>query len=527
MAAPGERFTYTINLTNRGNGSAANITLNDTLAEGLEYVNATGAVTVSNRTLLWSWAELPANGSAGLEVQVAVAAGVVDGVVLPNTALCNYTDLKGLKAWNVSSEMVLVYAAAPVLSLSKAVNRSSVRPGEEVQFNISLENRGHGAARDLKITETLPPQLEFVSAVPVPTETLVWRVSTLGTGWYNITLNTRVAAGAVGGANLTNLVEVNASTTGGVALPGIRAWASVPVENVSGPIDTTPPYIVTHTPAKGATGVPTKTVITVTFSEEMCKSAMELAFRTGPSANGTKSWNANGTVLTFTPASKLKEGVSYTVIIDTNAKDLAGNAMAAQYSWSFTTAKKAAPPPAADLFAYLGMAMVAIIAVGLIAMLILSRPRDKDGEKGKAGGKGDGETDEAGQEGKKEAGEKEAESDQGMKDLGMADGKDEGGPKPEDVLGMAGGMMEPEKEGPKERPKEESKAEPGKGEEKEKGNKEKKEESGMKEAGGKPAEVKKEEVKEPPAKEEVKEPPKKEEPKKDMDLDDIMASLKG
>jgi hypothetical protein len=44
-----------------------------------------------------------------------------------------------------------------------------------------------------------------------------------------------------------------------------------------------------------------------------------------------------GTVATFSPLSNLVSGAPYTATITTGARDLAGNALASNYVWSFTT----------------------------------------------------------------------------------------------------------------------------------------------------------------------------------------------
>src|SRR5437016_3623460 len=66
-------------------------------------------------------------------------------------------------------------------------------------------------------------------------------------------------------------------------------------------------------------------VITSCFTLELC---------TTPVA-GTVSYS--GVTATFTPAANLAPLTTYTATISTGAKDLAGNALASDMSWSFTT----------------------------------------------------------------------------------------------------------------------------------------------------------------------------------------------
>lgn len=97
-------------------------------------------------------------------------------------------------------------------------------------------------------------------------------------------------------------------------------------------VDTEDPSVIDHTPT--GNDVPLNTQITVTFDEEMNKSATEEAFFTLPQISGTESWSGNKLILT--PDSNLDEGETYTAKVSNAAKDLAGNTLS-MYEWSFTT----------------------------------------------------------------------------------------------------------------------------------------------------------------------------------------------
>jgi hypothetical protein len=53
---------------------------------------------------------------------------------------------------------------------------------------------------------------------------------------------------------------------------------------------------------------------------------------------GTVSYNAATHVATFTPSSPLLPSTNYTATVTTGVKDLAGNALASSFGFSFTTA---------------------------------------------------------------------------------------------------------------------------------------------------------------------------------------------
>lgn len=127
-------------------------------------------------------------------------------------------------------------------------------------------------------------------------------------------------------------------------------WVDVIFDTTNAP-DTSSPRVVTTSPANGANGVNVLKEIVVTFNE-----ALDLA-----TINSTtvELWDlATGLIPTtvsqfdartvkLIPSEPLDFSRNYTVILkggisDPRIKDRAGNAMAAEYAWSFTTAN---PPP--------------------------------------------------------------------------------------------------------------------------------------------------------------------------------------
>jgi len=108
--------------------------------------------------------------------------------------------------------------------------------------------------------------------------------------------------------------------------------------------DEIPPTVVSTSPTAGGTGIPVATAITVTFSEAMNaatisgSSVLLKLTSSGASVGGTVSYNAATFTATFVPSAALSFGTSYTIIVTTDAKDVAGNSLAAGFSSAFSTA---------------------------------------------------------------------------------------------------------------------------------------------------------------------------------------------
>ncbi len=121
---------------------------------------------------------------------------------------------------------------------------------------------------------------------------------------------------------------------------------------VSFAADVTPPAISGVVPASGATGVSTGTAVTVTFSEAMDPASInantiELRDPLNVQVPATVSYNAMAQTATLLPAAPLANSKVYTAIIRGGiggVKDLAGNPLANDYSWSFTTASVSTGP---------------------------------------------------------------------------------------------------------------------------------------------------------------------------------------
>jgi hypothetical protein len=103
--------------------------------------------------------------------------------------------------------------------------------------------------------------------------------------------------------------------------------------------DTTLPTVISTDPLNNVTGVARNKVVAITFSEAM--DPLTITTSTFTVKQGTTLVSGtvyySGTTATFTPTNNLAASLIYTATITTGAKDLAGNALATNTVWSFTT----------------------------------------------------------------------------------------------------------------------------------------------------------------------------------------------
>jgi hypothetical protein len=106
--------------------------------------------------------------------------------------------------------------------------------------------------------------------------------------------------------------------------------------------DTTPPSVVALSPANSATNVALNASVSATFSEAMLNSTLNTAsFTLRPSAGGAAlagTVNVTGNTARFTPSASLAGSTQYTATVTTAVQDAAGNPLAADFTWRFTTA---------------------------------------------------------------------------------------------------------------------------------------------------------------------------------------------
>lgn len=150
----------------------------------------------------------------------------------------------------------------------------------------------------------------------------------------------------------TGTITTGAKDLSGMALAANYNWTFT---TAGGP-DATAPTVTSVTPADLATLVCLQSSVSATFSEAMDPLTINAGTFTlkltgpplGAALTGTVAYDVPSRVATFTPSSALLASTNYTATVSTGAKDLAGNPLAANKVWTFTTGTlpcTTAPPP--------------------------------------------------------------------------------------------------------------------------------------------------------------------------------------
>ncbi|KAF0215611.1 MAG: hypothetical protein FD174_4059 [Geobacteraceae bacterium] len=160
-----------------------------------------------------------------------------------------------------------------------------------------------------------------------------------GTVSYDATSRTAIfmPSGLAADTQYTATVTTRAKDLAGGAMAANYTWSFT-----TGP-DTTAPTVIATTPIHNAAEVAVNSAIAATFSEAMDPATIDAATFTVAGVEGTISYDVPSKTAILRPSGSLAAGAAYTATITTGAKDLAGNVIAVNYTWNFTTSTGPAP----------------------------------------------------------------------------------------------------------------------------------------------------------------------------------------
>src|SRR2546422_701098 len=209
--------------------------------------------------------------------------------------------------------------------------------------NVEVAPAGNGS---WTIVDVTPPN-SIMTSLPAFENRLQFAVS-----WSQAAGTTDIATYTVlydVGAGWTNWLVGTAATTGtftasGQGVVAISSMATDHAGNLEPApagndtwtmIDITPPSVTDVRPVGADTN--TTPWIRITFTEGMDHASVEQAFSISPAVDGSFQWSADSRSVTFVPTRELQSGTTYFVVVDTSARDLAGNTMVQSKTFQFAT----------------------------------------------------------------------------------------------------------------------------------------------------------------------------------------------
>jgi len=168
---------------------------------------------------------------------------------------------------------------------------------------------------------------------------------TVSTSADGLTATFAPSSWLVPGSLFTATITAGAMSAGGTALAANHVWSFTTV----GTANLTPPTVSSTSPAASTPGVDPNATLVATFSKVMDPLTITAASFTlkqaGTPVTGVLGFGIDGATVTFAPTSPLAGSTTYTAALSTSVKDQSGLALAAPFSWSFTTAAASAISP--------------------------------------------------------------------------------------------------------------------------------------------------------------------------------------
>lgn len=192
-------LTYTILYNNIATGAATGVVITDILGTGIDFVSSVPAPTSVTPN---------ANGTTTIRYNIGTVAGHAGGVIVMTTRIRGNTPncvtvRNDVSISTVTPEITLFNNSAfvtspiqcplnPQLFIQKDVTASTggYVPNGYAIYTLTYGNSGSGTATGVVLTDTLPSDLTFVSAIPSPSaiagQTLTWNIGTLLPGQTGI-----------------------------------------------------------------------------------------------------------------------------------------------------------------------------------------------------------------------------------------------------------------------------------------------------------------------------------------------------
>lgn len=172
LAGSPEELTYSLTVKNDGPSQARNVRLTNTLSVGASFVSAAvvpnqpgaSCALPVGRDVICELGNLTAGDSISVNIVVKAIAGAPD--VLTNVAtVSSLTAETDLTDNTVTTKTTVEHTAD--LSITKVASPDDrVVAGTEITYTLTYTNHGYANASNVKIVDTLPPNVSFVRSVP-------------------------------------------------------------------------------------------------------------------------------------------------------------------------------------------------------------------------------------------------------------------------------------------------------------------------------------------------------------------------
>jgi len=206
QAYPGQEIAMTLSLKNNSETIFLDIALFDELPPGLLYLDddAFPKAVHSGKKVSWSFLRLEPGGQINIQVKLKVADGCPQGEIR-NQAYFQHSLLPNFLASNPAVVEIMGFHAV----LTKTVSHSQARPGELLDYKISITNLATQPIPAASLEDTLVDGLEFISqqgslAFQQQGNTLRWAGDIPAGNETSVSFQARIRSDVIAGTRLVN-----------------------------------------------------------------------------------------------------------------------------------------------------------------------------------------------------------------------------------------------------------------------------------------------------------------------------------
>ena len=275
----GDVVTYRLVLTNTSNVPAYDLTLTDTLPANVSYIadvagnnksspaGAIGAPTQAGQQQVWAIGQLNSGGVAIIVFTARIGAAVPANATLLNTASGGFTSQPGGPVSATNTATATVTSGDPALSIVKSATPAPVLAGALLTYTIRVSNTGIVSATNVWITDVVPANTSFFSAVGAAAQPLVGAGAGSPIQWNLGTVN----ANGQDVRTVTFTVQVNTPLVNGTLLVNTAMVTSTnsvtKTDTVTTPVNSSHDIFVVKTVSAGGAVAPGRELLyTLTYS---------------------------------------------------------------------------------------------------------------------------------------------------------------------------------------------------------------------------------------------------------------------
>ncbi|MGH2635138.1 MAG: COG1361 S-layer family protein [Actinomycetota bacterium] len=208
--AQGGTVTYTISVSNTGNGPSLPITVTDSVDAAFTNVQAStsqGNCSVNGNNVSCSIGVLAAGGSATVTITATAPTGTC-----PDLSNAAQVQQGNQAPQSTNTVTTTVTGCAPDVSITKSASAITVAPGGSFTYSVTVTNNGAAPAQSVVVTDTVPAGLTIGNVTgpncSVNGQTVTCNVGTLAAG-ASATITISVTATAQACPSVSNTAHVS------------------------------------------------------------------------------------------------------------------------------------------------------------------------------------------------------------------------------------------------------------------------------------------------------------------------------